>query len=89
MDEAVNRRLLTAVTRFRSEAHLCGVCGGQSDTGAGFFFSPSISDFPCQYHSTSVLYVTYMRLPWMLCNINGNIKGNCLPITYNRDTKGE
>jgi hypothetical protein len=75
MDEAVNRRLLTAVTRIRPEANFCGVCGGQGDNGTGFL-SPSISVFPCHYHSTSALYVTYIRLPWMLCNFNGNIEGN-------------
>ena len=53
------------------------------------FFSPSISVFRCQYHSTNALYVTYIRLPWTLCNINGNIKGNCLPVTYHPGTKGE
>jgi hypothetical protein len=59
MDETVNRRLLTAKTRMRSDAHSCGVCDGRGDTGTGLF-SPSISVFTCQYHSTSVLYVTYM-----------------------------
>ena len=88
MVEAVNRRLLTAVARIRSEAHLCGICGGQGDTGTGLF-SPSISVFPCKYHSTCALYVTYIRLPCMLGNINGNIKSNCLPVTYHPGTKGE
>jgi len=68
MDGAVNRRLLTAVTRIWPEAHLCGVCGGQGDIGS-VFFSPSISVFPCQYQSTNALYVTYIRPPWMLCNL--------------------
>ena len=50
MAEAVSRRPLTAETRFRSVISLCGICGGQSDTETGF--SPSTSDFPCQFHST-------------------------------------
>jgi hypothetical protein len=37
----INRRLPTAVARVRS----CGICGGQSGTGTGFF--SEYFDFPC------------------------------------------
>jgi hypothetical protein len=46
MAQAVSRRPLTAEARVRP----CGVCGGQSGTGTGFF--PELSVFPCQFHST-------------------------------------
>jgi hypothetical protein len=48
--QAVSRRSLTAEARVRSQVSSCGICSGQSDTRTGF--SPSISVFPCQFHST-------------------------------------
>jgi hypothetical protein len=46
MAQAVSRRPLTAEARIRFWISPCGICGGQSGTGAGF--SPSTSVFPCQ-----------------------------------------
>jgi hypothetical protein len=37
--QAVSRRLPTAEARVRSQVRLCGICGGQSGTGADFGFS--------------------------------------------------
>jgi hypothetical protein len=34
--QAVSRRLPTAAARARARVRSCGICGGQSDTGAGF-----------------------------------------------------
>jgi hypothetical protein len=34
--QAVSRRLPTAAARVRSHVKSCGICGGQSGTGAGF-----------------------------------------------------
>jgi hypothetical protein len=51
MAQAVSRRHPTAESRVRSRVIPCGICGGQSGTGTGFF-PPSSSVFPCQFHST-------------------------------------
>jgi hypothetical protein len=46
--QAVSRRLPTAAARVRDQVRLCGICGGQSGTGAGFLrvlrFLPANSD---------------------------------------------
>jgi hypothetical protein len=49
------RAMAQAVSR-RAEVRVnpCGICGGQSGTGAGF--SPTSSVFPCQHNSTLALY---------------------------------
>jgi hypothetical protein len=51
MAQAVSRRSPTAEVRFQSRVSPCGICGGPSGTGTGFF-PPSTSVLPCQFHST-------------------------------------
>jgi hypothetical protein len=53
MAQVVSHRPLTAEARVRARVNPCGICGGQSVTGAGF--SPISLVFPCQYHSTVAL----------------------------------
>jgi hypothetical protein len=47
MSQVVSRRPLTAEAQVRAWVNPCGICGGQSGTGTGFY--PSSSAFPCQY----------------------------------------
>jgi hypothetical protein len=49
MAQVVIRRPLTVEARVRTRFSPCGICGGQSDTGADF--SLTLILFPCQYHS--------------------------------------
>jgi hypothetical protein len=51
--QVVSRRPLAVEARVRARVNPCGICGGQSGTGTGF--SPSLSVFPWQYHSTVAL----------------------------------
>jgi hypothetical protein len=44
MAQAVSRLPLTAEARVRSRVSPCGICGGQSGSGAGF--SPESFSFP-------------------------------------------
>jgi hypothetical protein len=44
--QAVSRRLPTAAVRVRAQVRSCGICGGQSGTGAGFL---RVLRFPCQF----------------------------------------
>jgi hypothetical protein len=64
MAQVVSRRPLPAEDRVRAQVDACGICGGQSGTGAGF--SPSSSVFPCQYHSTIALQT---HIIWGMCNM--------------------
>ena len=50
----ISRQPLTAEAWFQTQSFLCGLCGRQIDTGAGF--SPGTSVFPCQYHCTFAPY---------------------------------
>jgi hypothetical protein len=56
MAQAVIHRTLTAETRVQSQVSACEVRSGQSGNWAGF--SPSISCFPCQHHSTNAPYLS-------------------------------
>jgi hypothetical protein len=51
--QAFSHRLPTAAARVRARANLCGMCGGQS--GTGFRFSPSMSGFTTNSHSTFII----------------------------------
>jgi len=50
MAQAVSRRPLSFKARAQYQASPCWICGGQSGSGTGF--SPSVSVFSCQFHST-------------------------------------
>jgi hypothetical protein len=59
MAQAGSRWTVTAEARFRARVDPCGICGGQSGTGAGF--SPSSLVFPCQYHFHHCSIFIYRR----------------------------
>jgi hypothetical protein len=51
--QAVSRRLPTAAARDRSQVTSCGICGGQSGTGAGFL---RVFGYPSQFSFHRLLY---------------------------------
>jgi hypothetical protein len=60
MAQTVSSRPLTAKVRSRALVIQCGICSGQSGTGAGL--SPGYSVFLCQYHSTVALHIHIARV---------------------------
>jgi hypothetical protein len=56
---------LTAESRVHTRFNPCGMCGGQSGTGADF--SPTTSVFTCQYHSTVALHT---HIIWGMNNMS-------------------
>jgi hypothetical protein len=63
--QAVSRWLPTAAARVRDQFKSCGICGGQSDTGAGLCrvlrFPLSILIPPTTPHSSSIIWGWYNR----------------------------
>jgi hypothetical protein len=63
--QAVSRWLPTAADRLRSQVKSCGICGGQSGTGAGFLrvlrFPLPILIAPTGPHSSSIIRGRYNR----------------------------
>jgi hypothetical protein len=51
MTQVAGPQFLTIEIQVQTQASPCGICGGQSDTGAGVSLSTLV--FPCQCHSTS------------------------------------
>jgi hypothetical protein len=63
MAQAVSRRLLTAEARVRTQVRPCGICDGQSGTGAGF--SPQVLLFS-SVEITAVAQVSYIIWGWII-----------------------
>jgi hypothetical protein len=64
--QAVSRRFPTATARVLAQVKICGVCGGQSCTGAGFHrvlrFPLQILIPPTASHSSSIILGWFNRL---------------------------
>jgi len=66
LDQAVSRYTVISEGRTPPHVSLSGICGEQSDTDRGY--SPYITVFPCQYHSTIASY-SFIHLPPTLYNV--------------------
>ena len=73
--QADSRRPLTADARVQSQVRSFEIYGGQSGTGTGLFFPPSISSFSLSvsFHKYSMLIFIYLYVP--LTRSNGRSLG--------------
>jgi hypothetical protein len=55
--QAISRRLPTAAARARVKVRPCGICGGSSDTGAGFLL---VFGFPGQFSFHRLLHTHHL-----------------------------
>lgn len=62
----LNGYSVTLEAKVRNQSSPCGIFGGEGVTGTEF--SPSISMFPCQCHSTNASY-SFINLSLVLNNI--------------------
>jgi hypothetical protein len=58
MAQVVSRRSLTAEARIRARVNPCGICGGQSGTGTGFFLR--VIRFPLSLSHSTVALQTHI-----------------------------
>ena len=58
MAQAISSRPVTAESRVRSRAILCGICGGRS--GNAIRFCPSVPVSPSEYNCTSVRHSCFV-----------------------------
>jgi hypothetical protein len=76
MAQAVSRRPVTTEARVRSPVSPCGIFGGQIGTGTGF--SPSISVFPCQFHSSGAQLRKKIFI--FITDLHNKLQGCCAPL---------
>jgi hypothetical protein len=81
--QAVSRWLPTAAARVRAQVRSCGICGGQSGTGAGFVPSTSVS--PANPHSTNWSIIIYH--PGLVQKANSGRRTKWLSLTPLRETE--
>jgi hypothetical protein len=86
--QGVSRRLLTAAARVLAKVRTCGICGGQSVTGAGFL---RVWVSPANYHSTDCSTLSHHHLSSVV-GTSGQLVAyvlSGLSLTPHRETKKE
>jgi hypothetical protein len=88
MAHAVNRRPLTVDTRVGSRVSPCGICGGESGTGTGFFSKFFVFPLSASFHHGYL----YSYIIWGMNNslVGGRSSGtSCHPMDMNNNTLTE
>jgi hypothetical protein len=80
--QAVSRWLPTAASRVPAQVKSCGICRGQSGTGAGFSYSTSVSSANSHSTDCSKFIIIIIR-----CWYNRPISGRCTPRTKKKKKK--
>jgi hypothetical protein len=84
---AVSRRIPTAAAKVRARVRSCGICGGRSDTVAGFL---RVLRFPLPSIPPTAAHLSSFIIPGTICQVVASIIVDLVrPAMYQYMTNGE